>query len=148
MADWRREKGDRVGADWTIRWNKARRQKEIIFGTNFWKSLVASRLGLPAGSPGSLSFYGERPNLHELIANHLTAEMAVRVSTGERTVDEWQLKPGRDNDLFDTVVGCYVAASVRGVSTDASAGTAMAAKPKRVSMADLQRAAKARRVAH
>lgn len=147
MADWRREKGDKMGPDWRMPWNKARKQREVVFGTNFWKSHVAARLLLPAGSPGSLSVYGDKPSVHELLALHLTAEKAKRVSTEQRTIDEWDLRPGRDNDLLDVVVGMHVAASIRGVSFDARAKTSQE-KPRRVSLAEVQAAARARRVAH
>jgi hypothetical protein len=73
------------------------------------------------------------------------SERSKRVSTGERTVDEWDRRPGLDNDLFDVVVGMYVAASVRGLSLDITNKGNHPTKAKRISLAEVQRAAQARR---
>jgi hypothetical protein len=39
------------------------------------------------------------------------------VTARSRTVDEWQLLPGRDNHWLDAAVGCCVAASMLGCET-------------------------------
>jgi hypothetical protein len=116
MADWPKEVGEKIGTDWRLRRNKARKHKEVLIGTNFWKSCVAARLKAPMGGPGCLTFAGDNPAAHELIAHHLCAERQQRVSTTERSVFEWTLKPGHDNDLLDVAVGLHVAASIRGIS--------------------------------
>jgi hypothetical protein len=140
MADWKKSPGERIGTDWRIRRNAARRQLEVMIGTNFWKSFVAARLAAPMGGPGCLRLCGSDPAMHEMIARHLTAEKRVPVSAMGRTVDEWLPKPGQDNDLFDTVVGCHVAASIRGIGFDPGRPTGEA--PRRVSLAALQKAAR------
>lgn len=143
MADWPKEPGEKMGPDWRIRTNKARRQKEVIIGVNFWKSFVAARLVAPMGGPGCLSLPGDAPAAHELLANHLTAEKRIVVSTQDRTVDEWVEKTGRDNDLLDVVVGCYVAASIKGISFET--GARVTVQAPRVSLAERQRAKREKR---
>ena len=144
MSDWPKEPGDKMGTDWRIRTNKARKSREVVFGTNFWKSFVADRLHAPMGGLGALSWNGDKPNEHEMLASHLTAEKRVTVSTNDRTVDEWVAKVGRDNDLLDVLVGCHVAASIRGVSFDTGSRQSTRAAP-RVSLADRQRLAREKR---
>jgi len=60
---------------------------------------------------------------HDLFADHLTAEYAVRVTMRGRTFDKWTMRPDRsDNHWLDTLVGSAVAASVSGLSWSANAG--------------------------
>jgi hypothetical protein len=62
-----------------------------------------------------LSLYGDRPESHRLLADHLTAEYRVRTQGRGRTVDEWKIRPQQaDNHWLDGVVGCAVAASLQG----------------------------------
>jgi hypothetical protein len=70
-----------------------------------------------------------------------------KISTGEeRTVYEWIRTPGEDNHWFDGVVGCAVAASVCGISLEkVHQSTKPPAEEEPVSMAELQRRARARR---
>ena len=97
----------------------------------------------PIGGPGCLSLPGDAPAAHELLANHLTAEKRIVVSTQDRTVDEWVEKTGRDNDLLDVVVGCYVAASIKGISFET--GARVTVQAPRVSLAERQRAKRLKR---
>lgn len=146
MSDWPKEPGDKIGPDWRQRTNKARRQKEVVIGVNFWKSFVSARLTAPLGGPGCLCLFGDQAPAHELIASHWTAEKRVVVATKDRTVDEWVPKVGRDNDLFDCIVGCYAAASIRGVSFETGARST-ATMPERISMAERQRQRRQQRMA-
>jgi hypothetical protein len=139
MSDWPKEPGDKIGPDWRMRTNRARRQKEVVMGVNFWKSFVAARLTAPMGGPGCLMLPGSEPSAHEMLAAHLTAEKRVVVSTNDRTVDEWIEKVGRDNDLLDVVVGCHVAASIRGISFETGSNKAATMAP-RMSFAERQKA--------
>lgn len=144
MSDWPKEPGDKIGPDWRQRTNRARRQKEVVMGVNFWKSFVAARLTAPMGGPGCLALAGADAGAHEMLAAHLTAEKRTVVSTNDRTVDEWTEKVGRDNDLLDVVVGCYVAASIRGISFDTGSNRAATMTP-RTSFAERQRVKRAAR---
>ena len=70
---------------------------------------------LGANDPMAFTFHAGK---HEMLFDHIASEYPTRTenkSTG-RTVDEWQLIPGRDNHWLDGVVGAAVAASVAGVS--------------------------------
>ena len=90
------------------------------------------------GDRGCLSLYGDRPDLHRLLAEHLTAEYRVRTEGRGRTVDEWKLRPERgDNHWLDCLVGCCVGASMQGA---ALLGTDRCAQPQRarVSFSKLQ----------
>jgi hypothetical protein len=113
MSDAKAEPGERVGAHW--RTSTIKKGRHILFDTNYWKSLVIGRMKLGAADPMAFTFHSGR---HEMLFDHLSSEYPVRTenkSTG-RTVDEWQLVPGRDNHWLDGVVGAAVAASVVGVS--------------------------------
>jgi phage terminase large subunit GpA-like protein len=71
----------------------------------------------PMGGKACLSLFGNDPEKHRLLADHLTSEIGIPVSAKDRTVVEWKWKPGRpDNHWLDCVVGCHVAASAQGVS--------------------------------
>jgi hypothetical protein len=143
MSDWKKEPGEKIGTDWRIKLNKARKVREVVIGTNFWKSFVASRLSVPVGGLGALYLPGDSPSAHEMIAAHLAAEKRTVVSTADRTVEEWTLRPGRDNDLGDVVVGLHVAASIRGISFDT--GARQIAPAARVSLSERQRLAREKR---
>jgi len=113
MAEGKPETGERVGAHW--RTSTIKKQRHILFDTNYWKSLVIGRMKLGAADPMAFTFHAGR---HEMLFDHIASEYPVRTenkSTG-RTVDEWQLVPGRDNHWLDGIVGAAVAASYSGVT--------------------------------
>jgi phage terminase large subunit GpA-like protein len=55
-----------------------------------------------------------------MIADHLTSEVPVRVTARNRTIDEWQLLPGRDNHWLDAECYAYAAACLWGLHTKPS----------------------------
>jgi hypothetical protein len=68
------------------------------------------------GDRGCLSLFGDKPEMHRLFAEHITAEYRVKTEGRGRTVDEWKLRPSAvDNHWLDGLVGCAVAASIQGV---------------------------------
>ena len=76
-----------------------------------------ARLAVPPGDHGSLTLYGRVPGIHQLLAEHLTAEYRVKTSGRGRTVDEWKLKPEHhDNHWLDCLAGCAVCGSMLGCS--------------------------------
>jgi hypothetical protein len=78
---------------------------------------VQARLAVPMGERGCLLFWGDNPQQHRLLADHLTAEYRIRTEGRGRTVDERKLRPERpDNHWLDCLVGAAVAASVEGIS--------------------------------
>jgi hypothetical protein len=74
-----------------------------------------ARLGVAMGDRGCLSLFGGRPEVHRLLAEHLTAEYRIKTEARGRVVDEWKQRPERpDNHWFDCLVGCAVAGSILG----------------------------------
>ncbi len=116
MTEYKKKPGDRLGFNWMMPNVAGKRAiRHVIFDSNFWKSFVHARLAVPLGDKGCLSFYGRHPALHQLIAEHLTAEYRVRTVGRGRTVDEWKIRPERgDNHWLDCLAGCAVCASMLG----------------------------------
>ena len=116
MTEYRKERGARLGFNWYMPSIIGKRAvRHVIFDTNFWKSFVHARLAVALGDKGSLTLYGRNPLLHQLFAEHLTAEYKVAVEAKGRKVDEWKLRPQRaDNHWLDCLAGCAVCASMQG----------------------------------
>jgi len=115
MSLYKKRDGERLGDHWIdkpegpIRW--------VDIDTNYWKSFVAERFHTAIGDPGALSLFGRNP--HKLFSEHCTAEQFTRVEAEGRVVDEWDLLPHRpDNEWWDCLVGCYVAASMLGIKLE------------------------------
>ena len=118
MTEYRRQQGDRLGFNWMMpSVAKKRAVRHVIYDSNFWKSFVHARLAVAIGDKGSLTLYGRIPGVHQLLAEHLTAEYRVKTSGRGRTVDEWKLKPEHhDNHWLDCLAGCAVCGSMLGCS--------------------------------
>lgn len=106
-------------------WRKFRPQKRtrmwVEADVNYWKGFIHDQF-----CDGSLRLFGNQPEMHRMIAAHLTAEQPAHIvsQTHGREVDEWSLiHKGLDNHLLDCVVGCAVGAAMSGCETsrDASA---------------------------
>jgi ribosomal protein L35AE/L33A len=132
--------GDLMGHYWRVPTTaKKRIIRHVEMDVNYWKSFVHARLAVPRGDAGCLSLFGDKPEFHRMLADHLTAETRVTNTAKGRTVDEWNERPGKpDNHWFDGLVGCAVGASMLGATLDGSGGF-RPAKKKRVSFADMQR---------
>lgn len=140
FSEYKRRPGDRVGHNWRIpNVHGKRAVRHIVYDTNYWKSFVHARLAVSMGDRGCLSLFGESPEQHRLLAEHLTSEYRVKTEGRGRTVDEWKLRPERgDNHWFDCLVGAAVAASMQGaVLMGTTVGPAE--KRERVSFAELQK---------
>jgi len=140
FSEYKRRPGDRVGHNWRVpNVHGKRAVRHALFDTNYWKSFVHARLAVPMGDRGCLSLFGDKPEMHRLFAEHLTAEYRVKTEGRGRTVDEWKMRPERsDNHWLDCLVGCAVAASMQGVVLPGTDGQAPA-KRERVSFAKMQR---------
>ena len=116
MTEYRKQPGDRLGFNWMMpSVAKKRAVRHVIFDSNFWKSFVHARLAVAIGDKGSLTLFGRIPGIHQLLAEHLTAEYRVKTSGRGRTVDEWKLKPEHhDNHWLDCLAGCAVCGSMLG----------------------------------
>jgi hypothetical protein len=111
----------------------------VLFDTNFWKTFVHARLAVPMGDRGCLSLFGDKPEQHRLLAEHLTAEYRVKTEGRGRTVDEWKQRPERgDNHWLDCLVGCAVAASMQGTVLLGGESVGVP-KRERLSFSELQR---------
>tara|TARA_B100001094_G_C18001989_1_gene705685 strand:- start:619 stop:855 length:237 start_codon:yes stop_codon:yes gene_type:complete len=50
-----------------------------------------------------------------MLAEQMTAEEGVLVEGAGRQIEQWKVvHVGRDNHLFDSTVGCYILASIKG----------------------------------
>jgi hypothetical protein len=140
FQEYRRKRGDHVGLNWRIPSVQGRRAvRHVLFDSNYWKSFVHARLAVPMGDRGCLSLFGRDPEVHRLLAEHLTSEYRVKTEGRGRVVDEWKLRPeASENHWLDCLVGCAVAASIQGAVLP---GTDMRAVPKRarVRLSELQR---------
>jgi Terminase large subunit gpA, endonuclease domain len=140
FSEYKRRPGDRVGHNWRIPNVAGKRAvRHVVFDTNYWKSFVHARLAVAMGDRGCVSLFGDKPEQHRLLADHLTAEYRVKTEGRGRTVDEWKLRPERaDNHWFDCLVGNAVAASIQGAVLPGTSATAAASR-KRISFAEMQR---------
>jgi len=139
FSEYKRKPGDRLGHNWRMPNVRGKRAvRHVVYDTNYWKSFVHARLAVPMGQRGCLSLFGDNPERHRLLAEHLTSEYRVRTEGRGRTVDEWKMRPERgDNHWFDCLVGCAVAASIQGAVLE---GTQIPPeKRRRVSFAEMQR---------
>lgn len=105
------DRGERIGANW--RTSTIQKQRHVLYDTNAWKTFVAARVKLPVGDPQGFTLHEGQ---HDMLAEQMAAEHPVRVESKMRVVDEWRLTPGRDNHLWDCIVGAAVAASFTGLS--------------------------------
>ena len=139
FSEYKRKRGDRTGLNWRIPIISGRRSvRHVLYDTNYWKSFVHARLAVPMGDPGCLSLHGRQPEVHRLLAEHLTAEYRVKTEGRGRTVDEWKPRAnGADNHWLDGLVGAAVAASIQGVTLF---GVEDRPRPrKRIRLSELQR---------
>ena len=113
----------------------------VQFDPDAWKSFVHAGIVTPAGGKTGITLYGKSAQMHEQLANHLSAEYSEPVTLRGTTFDKWQIRPDRpDNHLFDTVVGCHVAASLMGLQWEATGKPVVQpAKPAREKWSDMQR---------
>jgi hypothetical protein len=140
FTEYKKKQGDRVGHNWRIPNVRGKRAiRHVLYDTNYWKSFLHARLAEPMGDRGCMSLYGRDPVVHQLFAEHLTAEYRVKTEGRGRVVDEWKLRPeASDNHWLDAIVGCAVAASIEGAVLP---GTQEANAPKRerIKLSELKR---------
>ncbi len=137
MTEYRKQPGDRLGLNWMMPNVAGKRAiRHVIYDSNYWKSFIHARLAVPVGDKSSLSLYGRIPGIHQLFAEHLTAEYRVRTQGRGRWVDEWKLKPERsDNHWLDCAAGCAVCASMLG-ATLPELGAARPAPKAKIKLSD------------
>jgi hypothetical protein len=141
MAEWAKRPGERKGLNWKVTLSQDRKDgRRVIFDSNFWKSFVHTRLGTAMGDRGVLTLFGDRPDVHRMLADQLCAEFRVRTVGRGRECDEWKSRPSKpDNHFLDCLAGCAVAASMQGVAIQDGGKSGIAPKKERIRMSDLQR---------
>ena len=118
--DYKRDRCREMGLHWWI--PKDTPHAVIQVDTNFWKTFVHSRLDTAAGDPGALTLFGQ-PEDHALLAAHILAEYYTLPKTEKDvTVQEWHQHVGRDNELYDCLVGAAAGAAKLGCSVITAKG--------------------------
>ncbi len=99
-----------------MQWVEIRRDNpvHVHFDSNTWKSHAARRLLTTVGAPSALTLPGDDPQNHRLLVEHLTAEQPKSLAYEGVPGIVWELIPSRDNDWWDCLVGCAMAASILG----------------------------------
>ena len=113
MANWKRKPGEKPGHFW--RTSTAERCRVVTVDINTWKSFTLVRLREDPDSGRGVTWFGDKPYQHEMLCDQLSAEFGVVVSGRGRRVTEWKNRPGRDNHLWDCLIGCAVGASITGL---------------------------------
>lgn len=113
---------EKPGRHWIEGTNKNALIRSVRVDTNYWKSRAADALTCPQANPGAVTMFGS-PDLHNkayadhrMVADHYASEARDRQTSDktQATVEVWTMKPGRENHYFDNLVGCLVAASMKG----------------------------------
>lgn len=118
IAEWKIDKKDSRGEDWTIPFARNERMHRfVVFDANVWKSRVAEfLLADPGGTAALVLHHPEQQYDHRLLVDHFCAEKRTPKPGLQRMSDAWELPTNRpDNHWWDCVVGCAVAASILGI---------------------------------
>ena len=115
MSEWTPKPGAKVGNRWIAEPTPGRAFKTITTDVNFFKSEVHAAFAAPVGSVAGASLWGNVGERHRMFADHCCAERCQLVKAAGNEVAEWTAIPGRDNHLFDCVVGCFAGAAVQGL---------------------------------
>lgn len=139
MDLYRAKEGETLGDHWLLApIAGATHQRLLHIDTNHWKSFVRDRLLTAVGDAGCLSVFG-RPDDHGELASQWTAEYATPTEGQGRHLEEWTRWPGRDNHLWDCLVGSAVAASMGGIALIGSEPRPVRKPPRTVRYGDIQR---------
>lgn len=143
LTEREKKPGERFGLNWVVPLGKERRSiRYVVYDTNYWKSFLHARLAVAIGNVGCLSLYGDQPDRHRLLAEHLSAVYRVVVSGRGRSLEEWKMRPEHgDNHWFDGCVGCAVGASMQGSNLEGIRPVAPQVKRERLTLAEMARRA-------
>lgn len=131
ISEWKPRPGERAGWHWRLTMSETGKGRMCQFDPDQWKTFVYERLTAPLGGAGCLLLPGTESHAHELFCEHLAAEGSEPVTLRGTTFDKWQVKVHRpDNHWLDCLVGCAVAAAVRGLTFDSGAAAGSPAPPK------------------
>lgn len=122
VAKWKQRPGERSGYHWRLTTGTGSgRGRQVQFDPDAWKTFLHGTLLVPPGGNHGLFLWGKSASTHAMIAEHCGAEASEpkKIRSGD-TFDKWLQRPHRpDNHLWDCLVGCAVAASVQGLTTQA-----------------------------
>lgn len=119
MAEFAQRPGERLGQDWIEKPpENYRAVRYVRFDTNSWKTFMADRAKALPGETGTLELFGERPEQHRMLFDHLAGESPTQTFGRGRPLWEWTPIPNRENDYLDSLVMAGVAASIVGAALD------------------------------
>lgn len=112
---------DKAGTGWTER--RGDTPTHVQFDANLMKSFAARRLMTTIGAPSAIMLPGVEERSNRLLAEHFTAETPKEKAIDGAKSIVWAQNVGRDNDWWDTFVGCLVGASLMGCKLNGDTGT-------------------------
>jgi len=112
---------DKAGTGWTER--RGDTPTHVQFDANLMKSFAARRLLTTIGAPSAIVLPGVEERSNRLLAEHFTAETPKEKAIDGAKSIVWAQNVGRDNDWWDTFVGCLVGASLMGCKLNGDTGT-------------------------
>lgn len=138
VAKWKPRPGERSGHHWRLTAGEKAGRRQVQFDPDAWKTFLHGALTIPQGGPTGLRLWGKAAAAHELFAEHCGAEFSEPATLKGDTFDKWQVRPDRrDNHLWDCLVGCAVAASVQGLTWQASGEAAAPVVRRKVKLSEV-----------
>lgn len=132
MTEWEVKPHEKPGFHVVVTTDPGKRSNRLLkFDSFFWKTFLCSRI--KALGPGALSVFGDRPDQHQMLADHFKAEFCEKTFGRGRVVWHWKEFPGQDNHFLDAVVGCYAAGALQGCRLGENRTEAPKRKKRRVS---------------
>jgi len=122
ITHWQVKPGEYKGENWIVHRPEKRTTLSVSYDTNYFKTLVSQGLLARRETTCSLHLYKETPSHHRQIADHCCIEVPEIKIGRRRTITSWEVPKHlkhHDNHWWDCVVGCRVAASMLGISTEA-----------------------------
>ena len=90
----------------------------IAFDSDYWRETAQRSLLVEPGGPGAVTIYGNDSRMHREYSEHICNEQLaekVQFADGSK-VYRWTHKPGEHWDYLDSAVGCFVGATVGGLT--------------------------------
>lgn len=112
-----KSKGAIKGTEWIYAHvqNSARQIRLLRYNVNYWKTFCFERFRAGVGASGAVGVFGKRNN-HKRFFDHMTSEYRVKMLVENKSYDVWEVKPNRENHLWDCAVGCCVLGDYLGIS--------------------------------
>ena len=142
IATWPRRDDEKRGANWIRTMSESKIGHMIQFDPDEWKSFIYNRLFEHFAGRSPLKLWGLEGEVdHKLFAAHMTSECGVPEKSQGADFEKWKVVPntGINNDFFDCLVGCAVAASVSGLTWAANESIKPPEPRRKLSQADINR---------